>query len=260
MNSIYYFENSFGCNPAIKTTCQKHNIEIDYETKLYNLLSKIITVKPSFIIVNQQNAGFYEEFYDCFCEESPFYVPLVFVLTDSEIVLEKLSKHINCMVVSYKTFFDNFAGFYNTIKRVESFKSKVDNFCFTKFNQILSFLFKLNFSVKNQGTIYLKDCIKQCITCGENFDVNLGDLYTKVAFINQTTASAVERAIRIAIKTAWKDLDVNMCAQKLGVDPVFFEKQPSCREFIIFSTEFLINQSKEQCFNKVFPILKARYV
>lgn len=260
MKGIYYFENNLGCNPIVKSVCEKNGISLFYETKMYGLLSMVISSQPNFIILDGDQTKLDSRFLECLGEESPFYTPLIFVLSDKETTKQLTQSYMNCVTLTYGNFLQNFENFFDAINKADQLKSKVDSFKFTRFDQIMSLLFKINFSIKNQGTLYLKDCIRFSLSCFQNAEYNLGHIYEKVAFLYQTTPSAIERGIRLAIKSAWQHLNKNMCAENIGVDPVFFKKQPTCRELVIFLTELIINQAKEQCFYNAFPVLKARYV
>lgn len=260
MKGIYYFENSLGCNPTVKAVCEKNGVNLFYETKFFSLLSMIISTQPNFLVIDEKYSKLSERFLECLSEESPFYTPLVFVLTDEEQTNELTSQFLNCVSLSYDSFSKCFEKFLDTINKADTLKGKNDSFKFTRFDQIMSLLFKMNFSIKNQGTLYLKDCIKFSLSCTHNSEYNLGQIYERVAFLYQTTPSAIERGIRLAIKAAWQNLDAFECAKNLEIDPVFFIKQPSCRELVIFLTELIVNRAKEKCFYTVFPILKAKYV
>lgn len=257
MKAIYYFENVTGCNPLVKSICEKNAINLDYETKMYSLFSKIVTMQPNFVIVDADYSDENEQFFDCLGDQSPFCTPIVFVLTEKKEFAAKLKDNLNCVVLCYDDFFKKFSDILNSVEKVSFVKQKVDGFQLTRFNDILGFLFKINFSVKNQGTIYLKDGIRFCLGCSDKTNLSMGQVFEYVAIQNQTTVSAVERAIRLAIRAAWEDMDVNAVANRLNIDPVFFEKQPSCRELIIFSTEFLLDQARERSFVNVFPVLKT---
>ncbi len=245
LTAFYYFINGAKCNSTLKPFLQLKNVFLEYESKLHILFAKIINYQPEFLIVDGDSVVLNSDFIEYFNEKSPFYVPLIFILYENKSEVPNTSNSGNYVYLTYEDFLFKFSSFLTIIQNKCQLVKNIEKFQLTKFNTILSFLFKINFSFKTQGTIFLKDCIKFYINDSNSGIVNMCDIYNYVAKCHNTTIANVERSIRIAIQSAWEKLNAKNTAQELGLDIIFFEKQPSCRELIVLASEYLLESYKE---------------
>jgi len=255
MNAIYFFEEGCIIDYNLKSYLAKHNIELEYETRLANLLTKIIVLRPSILFIDEEFTSLNKFMDNLFYTESPFYVPYIIILKK-----QKGSENVK--------FMNNCISIYeeekNTVLPVllQEIQSKKDHylkrtlFPFTKFDEITGLLFKIGFSIKNQGTIFIKDCISYFLCDVGNFSYNLGKVYAVVSAMHNTTPSNIERCIRIAINNVWKNINVQQVAERVGVDCIFFEHKPSCREVILFLGELILDNAKEAILQNEIPLCK----
>ena len=254
MNTVYFFDENLGFNQVLKPTLKEHGIEVDYECDFSNLLTKIINFQPTILFIDSKLITDKSVICDVFNENSSFFIPVVIVIKENDVKLN-IKNYSNLICLSYKQIWENINTIKEAIIKSDSYKMKTELFPVTKFNEILSFLFKINFSIKNQGTIYLKDCIKYYITCRGRCACSMSEAYQVVACMHHTNVTNIERSIRVAIHTAWSGMKPETMASSLGLDSIFFKKQPSCREMIIFASEYFIDLAKERCLMRGLPIL-----
>jgi len=254
MNALYFFEEGGIIDYNLKSFLSNYNIELEYETRLANLLTKIIVLRPSVLFIDENLTSLNKFMSSLFYKESPFYVPYIILL----------KKEKGCCEDSFENSISICQQEKNTVLRIilqelnnkKNYYLKRTLFPFTKFDEITSLLFKMGFSIKNQGTIYIKDCISYFLCDVGNFSYNLGKVYSVVSAMHGTTPSNIERCIRIAINNVWKNMNPKQVAERVGVDPIFFEHKPSCREVILFIGELILDKAKEACLQNEIPISK----
>lgn len=244
MNAIYFFQESNVIDYNLKSYLTKFNIDLEYETRLSNLLTKIIVMRPTVLFVNESTEFSMNILKGLFNEDSPFFVPLVIMLQsgngkDFEMELE------NFAVINERNKSVILPAILEKIKDRKTYYLKKTLFPFTKFDEITGLLFKMGFSIKNQGTVFIKDCISYFLCDVGNFSYNLGKVYSVVSAMHSTLPSNMERCIRIAINNVWKNLNPQVVAERIGVDPIFFEHKPTCREIILFVGELILDRAKE---------------
>ena len=245
INAVYYFTEKEDFEPTLKSCFQNFDIVLDYEDNLSKLLSRIVIYEPTILFIDYksiENKGF---LLDLFSENSTFFIPAVIVL-GSDNQPHNFDNLDNTIFINYKNIKSKISILKDEIIKKKTYKDKNDLFPITKFNEILSFLFKINFKIKNQGTIYLKDCIKYCIISRKCSACTMSEAYQVVACMHNTNVANIERSIRLAIQSTWQTPISKTVLQELGLDPIFFESQPSCRELIVFLSEYFIELSKER--------------
>lgn len=259
MNAIYFFEEGAIIDYNLKSYLAKFDVELEYETRLANLLTKIVVLRPSVLFLDERIMSLNRFINNLFYKESPFFVPLIIVLTK-----EKDAKAWDDLDNIISVCEDNKKEVLPVV--MEKIKSKKDYylkrtlFPFTKFDEITSLLLKIGFSIKNQGTVFIKDCISYFLCDVGNFSYNLGKVYGVISATHNTSPTNIERCIRIAINNVWKKINPQQVAELIGVDKIFFEHKPSCREIILFLGEFILDKAKESILQNEIPICKYQIV
>ena len=257
MNAIYYFKEGQAIDFNLKSYLNTYAVELEYETRLSNLLTKIIVLRPKILFIDEGMLKDAELFCDLFSKNSPFFIPVV-IFWQSTMDKDALPNNFIALTDEDKNLV-----LPDITKELRSHKDvylKRSLFPFTKFDEITSLLFKMGFSMKNQGTVFIKDCISYFLCDVGNFSYNLGKVYEVVAGMHGTVPSNIERCIRIAINNVWKDIKPQEVADKIGVDKIFFEHKPTCREIILFVGELILDNAKEVLLHREFPMEKYRIV
>lgn len=86
--------------------------------------------------------------------------------------------------------------------------------------RVTTILLKLGITPNLKGSDYLKDAIKLCVKDAPLIHKMMKRLYPKVASINYTTCTRVERVIRHSIDTSWKKGKLVNLNDILGVEIV----------------------------------------
>lgn len=249
MIGIYLFEDVQAIDSSLKPFCLQLGLELQYENKISNLLKNIINLNPEILIIDQKRLNFSHFLLEIFNEDSPFFIPAVFLVCEdssSEVAFSE-----NCILVfeyQLKQKLSQVAGKLH--QRKNHFLKRI-TFPFTQFDDITRVLMNAGFTLKNQGTIYIKDCISHYLTEIGNFSQNLGRVLNAVGAVHETTVPNIERCIRIAIRNAWKNINPSEVANRLGLSPPFFMHRPTCRELVIFLGEYIYAKIKEARVSRV---------
>lgn len=257
MNALYHFQEGNNFDYNLKNYLNAQGVELEYETRLSNLLTKIVSLRPGIVFIDENLDGIENIINSLFHKDSPFYVPLVIVIR------KDVDKSLNISLENFVELKDELKStilpkIIEKAKLQQKFNLKKSLFPFTKFDEITSILFKIGFSIKNQGTVYIKDCISYFLCDVGNFSYNLGKVYGIVSAMHSTVPTNIERCIRIAINNVWKNLKPEIVAERIGVDPIFFQHKPTCREIVLFIGELILDKAKELMFSNDVPINKYK--
>ena len=123
-----------------------------------------------------------------------------------------------CLDENFAKYFVSKADYLRDIaaKPIE-LKSDVANF-------VYDYLIELKLNSKYAGFGFIKDALIYCIAQGKGVDNLSLSVYPYIAAIHKTTINNVERNIRVAIESLWKN--------NHGV--LYFDKKPSNKEFLSY--------------------------
>ncbi len=257
MNAVYFFDENGNIDYNLKSYLNSFGVELDYETRLSNFLTKVVVLKPGIVFIdpNLPSLKFFIE--GLFHKNSPFYVPLVICLQDDKkdtirIDLENfLSLKMSDKAKVLPELFE-----MAEIKR-KNYMQKV-LYPFTKFDDVTNILLKVGFAIKNRGTIYLKDCITTYLNDIGKFSYSVGKVFPTIASQHATNIANIERCIRITIDNVWKNIDTEKVGQLLETDPIFFEHKPTVREIIVYIGELVLAKAKESLFQREINLDKYK--
>ena len=245
--AIYYFSDTKNYNSNLKKFFQKQGVELTYETNLCKLLSKTIVIHPMMIIVDDIPKQFLNQFLQLFDIESPFYVPSVCFLQNSD---EKILSVLpyNCTICNSENYEEVLS---NKISECLAYKSNphcTSNFPLTRFDIITKVLRNMGVNVKSCGSIFLKDCINQVIIEGCKACTLYNSVYSIVAAMHSTTVNNLERCMRTAISSAWQ-LHNKQNASLGGLNTeILFNNKPTVKEFIYYVANYVKDR---ECEDKV---------
>lgn len=243
MIGIYLFEDVQAIDSSLKPFSLQLGLELQYENKASNLLQNIVKLTPEVLIVDQKRLNFSHFLLEIFNENSPFFVPAIFLVCEEPSF--EVDFPVNCILVSGHQLKQKLSQVVEILhQRKKHFLKKIA-FPFTQFDDITRVLLSMGFTLKNQGTVYVKDCIGHYLTEIGSFSKNLGRVLNAVGAIHETTVPNIERCIRIAIRNVWKNINPTEVANRLGLSSIFFTRRPSCRELVIFIGEYIYAKIKE---------------
>ncbi len=244
MIGIYLFEDVQTIDGSLKPFSLQLGLELQYQNKMSSLLANIINLNPEILIIDQKKLEIDPFLLEIFHEDSPFFIPSVLLVTDQQDTVT-LGFPENCVVVPKRLLKKELSEAAEKLHQRKSYLLQRITFPFTQFDEITRVLMSTGFSLKNQGTVYIKDCISHYLTQVGNFSRNLGEVLRVVGATHETTVQNIERCIRIAIRNVWKNINPPEVAKRLGLSPTFFTHRPSCRELILFIGEYIYAKIRE---------------
>ncbi len=250
LKAIYFVDNTNNCDYDIKRVCKENNVSIELEIDFEKLISKVLSYRPDILIFNLKDYMSNIKYYQIFKTESPFYVPLIFIIGSIEPDFN-LKLPTNYYYIKDTEFYDCLSKFIEKInknKEKERAYLLISNFYF---DQIYQEMIELGFNSSTNGSQYIKICINEIMLdkCRPNSMCNT--LYEKVADSYNKSVASLTRCMKVAIDTAWnKKRKIPNINSKFCLTFNDFTECPSVKEFIYYAANKLYNHNQNNDFIK----------
>jgi two-component system response regulator (stage 0 sporulation protein A) len=207
----------------------------------YEAIEKIKTAMPDFVVLSDVIPG-----HDAFgiikeirksCPFIPSFIMLSFS-HDESLIRYAASIGVSSFFIypfKFSDVLDRMIGLKNStnLHRITLENSKMESSSTydSQTKNISYMLLKLGIPVNMRGYRYLKTSIELCVNDPEIFENGITKfLYPLVAKIHNTTSECVERSIRNAISSAWKNMDFKNHDELFGFS--YFSHRPTNSQFL----------------------------
>jgi len=246
INAVYYFSRNKYFDSNLKQNLLRFKVELDYETNLPILLSKIVTIQPNIVIIDDNTFAKGYNFVELFALDSPFFVPSLIIMTDN--LDEQNETYPNVYYLNKESYLNELNAICS--KQIENrffYKNSVF-FPFTRFDEIFTTLRDLGINTKSCGSIFLKECINAVIINNCKASTLNKNVYTKIATNHNTTITNVERCIRAVVNTAWKTGKFN---ERIAESQSGCSAKPTVKELIFYVANLVRDKETENKFKKI---------
>ena len=246
LTALLYSKKNMDLSYRLRGLCKRYSFNLLNAIDFVELTIKSLELKPQIVFCDCSTIEVTSGNFNAFLEKEEFKNTTIVFVGDDKTLLQY--KNIVCKNLILANFYeiesiiDNLQNQYN-FKNIVNMDLEVYNGLELEIVKLLS---NIGLSPKHSGYAYLRCAIKNVVQNNGIMNSLNSEQYPIIASIFKTSSANVERNIRNAIDSAWKDFGKNNWQEYFYLNTAKKDKKPTNREFIFMCSEIILSKFKTQ--------------